>query len=55
MDGSLPLLSSPLLSQPPLLTMPFAHLATSHHNSNFSRNRGCSRGNWRSNSNRYNH
>jgi hypothetical protein len=36
------LLSSPLLSQPPLLPtpQPSAHLAMSHHNSNFSCNKG---------------
>ena len=46
-----------LLPQPPLLPTPLlsAHLAMSHHNSNFSRNRGCSCGNWRSNNNYYTH
>jgi len=45
------------LSQPPLLPspQPSAHLAMSHHNSNFSRNRGHSRGHWRPNNNRYTH
>ena len=45
MDGSSPLLSSPLLSQPPRLPIPSNHLTTSQHNSNFSHNRGRSRGN----------
>jgi len=46
-----------LLPQPPLLPTPLlsAHLAMSHHNSNFSRNRGCFCGNWRPNNNYYTH
>jgi len=50
------LLSSPSLpQQPPLLPTPqfSAHHAMSHHSPNFSRNRGCSRGNWHPHSNRF--
>jgi len=47
MNANLFLMSSPLLLQPPLLStpQPSNHLATSHHNPNFSHNRGHSRGN----------
>jgi hypothetical protein len=44
--------NSPLLSTPSLL--PSAHLAQPQHQSDFSRNRGRSRGSWRLNSSRYN-
>jgi hypothetical protein len=46
-----------LLPQPPLLPTPqlSAHLAMSHHNSKFSRNRSRSCGNWRPNNNYYTH
>ena len=55
MDAAPSLMSSFLSQQPPLLPtpQPFAHLAMSHHSLKFSRNKGRSRGNWRSNSNRY--
>jgi hypothetical protein len=42
--------NSPMLPTPSLL--PFTHLAQQQHNPNCSRNRGRSRGNWRSNNNR---
>jgi hypothetical protein len=47
--------SSSLPQQPPLLPTPqfSAHHVMSHHNPNFNHNRGCSRGNWSPNSNRY--
>jgi hypothetical protein len=41
-----------LAANPPLL--PSVHLAQQQHTPNFSRNRDRSRGNWRSNSNKYN-
>jgi len=49
-----PLSSSSLPQQPPLLPTPqfSAHHAMSHHNPNFSRNRGHFRGNWHPHSNR---
>jgi hypothetical protein len=47
MDANRSLLSLSLLSQPPLLStpQPSAHLAMSHHSSNFNCKKGCSRGN----------
>jgi len=49
MDTTASLFHSSLLPTP----QPFAHLAMSHHSSNFSYNRGYSRGHWSPNSNRY--
>jgi len=57
MDVNPFLLSSSLLPQQPLLPtpQPSVHLVMSLHSSNFSRNKGRSRGNWHPNINRYNH
>jgi hypothetical protein len=54
-DATTSLLPSSLLLQPPLLPtpQPSAHLAMSHHSSNFSGNKGRSHYNWHPNSNRY--
>ena len=51
-DVTASLLPQPLLLPTPQLS---AHLAMSHHSSNFSRNRGRSCGNWRPNNNYYTH
>jgi hypothetical protein len=57
MDAAPSLLSSSLPQQPPLLPtpQPSTHLAMSHHNPNFSSNRGCSHGNWHPYNTCYNH